>query len=295
MSQNKHAFLIVAHNNFSVLERLLMLLDDERNDLFVHVDAKVQNFDESRFQKLIKNAELIFLKKRIKVKWAHVTVAKAELRLMEAAASKRSYDYYHLVSGADLPLLTPDAFHAFFAQHQGEEFISILPDNLSLPHRVELITVLAANPLPQNWWQRKSNKIMFKCLTLQRKLGLKPMSYFLPEIKRGSQWASLTDDCVRYIINRMKKELKWYQWSSCADEHYKQTCIYHSPFLEKVSKHESMRCIDWERNNGRSPYTYRLEDFDTIIKSQKAFARKFDETVDFDIVEKICEHLNTQL
>lgn len=28
----KHAYLIIAHNNWKILERLLILLDDNRND-----------------------------------------------------------------------------------------------------------------------------------------------------------------------------------------------------------------------------------------------------------------------
>lgn len=31
---NKHAYLIIAHNDFYILEKLLMLLDDERNDIY---------------------------------------------------------------------------------------------------------------------------------------------------------------------------------------------------------------------------------------------------------------------
>ena len=47
----KHAYLILAHNNFYCLERLLKLLDDERNDIFLHVDKKVKNFDSDEIYK----------------------------------------------------------------------------------------------------------------------------------------------------------------------------------------------------------------------------------------------------
>ena len=38
-----HAYLIIAHHHFNQLKLLLTLLDDERNDLFVHIDEKVKN------------------------------------------------------------------------------------------------------------------------------------------------------------------------------------------------------------------------------------------------------------
>ena len=42
---DKHAYLIMAHNNFGILEKLLMLLDDQRNDIYIHIDKKVKDFD----------------------------------------------------------------------------------------------------------------------------------------------------------------------------------------------------------------------------------------------------------
>ena len=35
----------MAHNNFYILEKLLHLLDDPRNDIYVHIDKKVSEFD----------------------------------------------------------------------------------------------------------------------------------------------------------------------------------------------------------------------------------------------------------
>lgn len=37
---NKHAYLIVAHNNWTILDILLKVLDDTRNDVFLVLDNK---------------------------------------------------------------------------------------------------------------------------------------------------------------------------------------------------------------------------------------------------------------
>ena len=34
----KHAFLILAHTEFALLQRLVNCLDDGRNDIFIHFD-----------------------------------------------------------------------------------------------------------------------------------------------------------------------------------------------------------------------------------------------------------------
>lgn len=36
----KHAFLIIAHNEYPILEVLLSMLDDERNDIYLHIDKR---------------------------------------------------------------------------------------------------------------------------------------------------------------------------------------------------------------------------------------------------------------
>lgn len=36
----KHAFLVMAHKDDEVLHTLMRILDDERNDIFIHMDAK---------------------------------------------------------------------------------------------------------------------------------------------------------------------------------------------------------------------------------------------------------------
>ena len=48
----KHAYLIMAHNDFQILIEILKELDHERNDIFLHIDKKTLEFPEQK----IKNA-----------------------------------------------------------------------------------------------------------------------------------------------------------------------------------------------------------------------------------------------
>ena len=34
-----HAYLIIAHDQFDLLESLLKCIDDERNDIYIHIDS----------------------------------------------------------------------------------------------------------------------------------------------------------------------------------------------------------------------------------------------------------------
>lgn len=37
---DKHAYCIMAHHNWNQLQLLVDLIDDERNDIFLHIDKK---------------------------------------------------------------------------------------------------------------------------------------------------------------------------------------------------------------------------------------------------------------
>ena len=58
--------------------------------------------------------------------------------------------------------------------------------------------------------------------------------------------------------------------------------IYHKKF--DGSYQAIMRKIDWERGN---PYVWHEKDYDELINSEYLFARKFDENVDKNIIDKI--------
>ena len=46
MNNNRHAYLIMAHNEWELLNTLLSLIDDSRNDIFLHIDKKVKKMPE---------------------------------------------------------------------------------------------------------------------------------------------------------------------------------------------------------------------------------------------------------
>ena len=49
----RHAYLIMAHNHFDFLKELLGCLDDNRNDIYLHIDKKAGSFDPNQFTKVL--------------------------------------------------------------------------------------------------------------------------------------------------------------------------------------------------------------------------------------------------
>ena len=86
---DKHAYLIIAHNEFSVLKILLGMLDYKKNDIYLHVDIKAGDIDKSEFLKCVKKSTLIFIEPRIDVQWGNFSQIECEYKLLEAATKKK--------------------------------------------------------------------------------------------------------------------------------------------------------------------------------------------------------------
>lgn len=57
-STTRHAYLLVTHQYTFVLETLIRMIDDKRNDIYVHIDKKVCESYEDRIRGLVKNAKV---------------------------------------------------------------------------------------------------------------------------------------------------------------------------------------------------------------------------------------------
>ena len=64
----KHAYLIIAHNNFYILKKLIALIDDERNDIYIHVDKKTKNFKKDDFINICKKSQILNCKMKLELR-----------------------------------------------------------------------------------------------------------------------------------------------------------------------------------------------------------------------------------
>ena len=90
----RHAYLIIAHNEPEILRILLSLLDDERNDVYLHIDKKA-SFDFTNLKAV--KSRLYILPVHIDARWGDFSLVEIELLLLKEAYSNGSYSYYHLL------------------------------------------------------------------------------------------------------------------------------------------------------------------------------------------------------
>ncbi len=288
----KHAYLIMAHTDFKLLEVLISMLDDPRNDIYIHIDKKIPT---NNFKVSPKYSHIYILKNRIPVYWGHFSQIKAEMLLFETAFKKQFYSYYHLLSGADLPIKTQDYIHHFFSKNTGKEFVGFWNDcDLEANSRVSYFH-------PFMKYERNYNDFIQIILSRIRKLGIIFQNKLNlhrknKEIywKKGPNWVSITQDFCEYLISNKDWINKRFKYTQNADEVFIQSLIWNSPFKERVYNIKDvddgcMREIDWERGSNTSPYVWRISDFQHLVKSNKLFARKFSNKIDKEIIFKISE------
>lgn len=304
-SVGKHAYLIMVHTQFQQVAKLVRLIDDSENDIYLHIDKKVQNAYEifqQEIKPIVKKSNIYFVLQH-KVNWGGYSQIETEIELLKTAAEKK-YDYYHLLSGADLPLKTQREVHEFFEKNKGKEFVQL--------GTKEYIREVRERFQYYWFWQEYLGngkgvlknilcKIRYGIVLIQKFIGVDRIKNFSNNLEyaAGANWFSITHGLVEYILTKQKIIDKLFRYSLCCDEIFIQTMILNSEFKKNIyhkkfdgSYQAIMRKIDWERGN---PYVWNEKDYDELINSEYLFARKFDENVDKNIIDKIYGKLVNEL
>lgn len=287
---SKHAYMIMCHDKLEQLKVLVSLLDDERNDIYIHMDRKTQFSNLDAVSSCVKKAKINWVK-RENVNWGGFSQIKAEYNLLNEA-TKTKHMYYHLISGVDLPIKSQNEIHDFFDANGGMEYIS-----------VEKCSNTDFNIFPRigqfHFFQEKigrnSNKGMkvrlagrleLISIKIQNILGI-DRTKKLPSIYKGAQWFSITHNMALYLLSREKDIERWFKYGIGVDELFVQTIAMQSPYKNKI-ENDNKRFIDWNRGQ---PYTWKSENYEEIINSKKLFARKFSIDEDPKIIEMIKKHV----
>lgn len=278
----KHAYLIMAHTDCSLLSKLLTALDDERNDIYIHLDKKASFSPSDIYMPRYSNCTYI---ERMNVTWGGDSQIKCEIALLKAA-TKHKYAYYHLISGQDLPLKSQTDIHEFFKQNSGKNYIKIDSRAMTSGYALERIREYH---LFQNFIGRKEGhfigllrRVDNMFLTFQKAFKINRLKNCPKKIYKGTNWFSITD-AMAHIILSEEHFIRKYCCSICADEIFLQTVAMNSDLASTIVD-EDLRYIDWERGN---PYTFCNADYNALTSTAKLFARKFSDDADSEITSKI--------
>lgn len=302
----KHAWMIMAHNNFASLKKLVLFLDEECNDIYLHIDKK----SRKAFKQFLahekmepKRAGMHFVEPGIDIEWGGHSQIQCELLLLEKAVAGGTHAYYHLLSGNDMPIKPFAHIKNFFEETSGFEFVSFQKTD----YRSELQYKIGVYHYFQNiigrkrrFYARVLRRLEKLSITCQKKLGVdrNARAGFIDvncvgDYKKGNNWFSITEPLAQYVLSQKEQIMKRFRYTECADEIFLQTLVWHSEWKSRLyqGQRTCLRYIDWTRG---IPYTFLKSDFDELMKEAPCdalFARKFDEKTDNEIIDMIYEVL----
>ena len=293
----RHAFLITAHSKKEQLKNLLSLLDDPAHDIYLHIDQKARDFTEQELSACAPHSR-VFFAPRQDARWGSEVFIDVIVSLVSMAC-REEHAFYHLLSGVDLPLRPLDEVRAYFEAHAGEEFVSFERETAK-PQVIE-------GRIGHYCWQKPVQPFLRKLdrhlspvfARMQKLVGINRIKHAPVSFQKGGVWFSITHALAQYIAQTMPQYRAYYRFSSCADEIWLQTLVANSPFMEKRAYMgwddelaATMRYVDWT-GGGASPRTLTSADYDMLIGSGMLFARKFDDAVDADIIQRISDHVRS--
>lgn len=230
----KVCYLILAHNNFIHLKRLINALNDEyASSFYIHIDKKVKT------KPIYSDSRIKIIPESFSIHWGDFNMVKATLALLGNAINNREKaDYYILLSGVDYPVRPKEYLQNLLSE--GKEYIDIAP--MPVPDKpMDRFNYYYFDYDRRNL-KHYNPKFLFevflKKLQIKRKI---PFNLYV-----GTQWFCLTHDCVQYILKTVKEDKRYIDFFShtlIPDEAFFQTIIGNSPFADRTAT--SLVYTDW--------------------------------------------------
>lgn len=268
----RHAIMVIGSgNDASVLQKTIEYLDDKDIDFYIHWDKKFKR------PKLKSSQSKIFFINSRKVNWGSDSLVFVEHDLLrEVFNNNRQYDYVHLISSSDIPLMTKKFFKNFFTR---DLYLGFSPTDQTVYKRLSYY-------YPTNFVDARSlhGKVIVKLFKIINHLfKVDRLSGKNITINKGCQWFSIKYSYIKEILQF--PDIDIFKNTFASDELYLQTVL--DKYKTSESKDDckmAARYIDWNRG---TPYVFGKDDIAELsrkVNTTFAFARKvFDPT----IVDKI--------
>lgn len=274
----KHALLITAYKDFAGLETLVNQFNDSFT-IYIHIDKR-SKINSNILQRISEKKNVKHLAKTYAIKWGGLNHLKAYLFLSKKALKNKENKYFHLITGQDFPVKS-NAFFNDLLFNKNEHEINYL-EYFPMPATIWWKDGGMGRLTYYNFYNRFNAKTPWgeKCLktikTLQVNLKIKRPINIKEKLYGGSTYWTLSRNILQYVIDFTANNpsfFKRFKYTFCAEEIYFQTVIMNSTHAKNITN-DNLRFIDWEKSEDGSPAFLETTNYDSIINSNKLFARK---------------------
>lgn len=272
------AVLILAHKDVEQVIELTSRLSKSFK-VYIHFDRKTVITDNQK-EKLDTDSTVLISK--YDVKWGSYSIVKATIDLMKIALQNEDNTYFHLISGQDWPLKSPQQIYDFF-ENSNQIFMNYWPA-ISMKKTGE----------PEIWWtkyyfnydqiNRRTtfgkvyHRLLLLIQTILRVNKLKKYDLNDSYIYAGQEWVDIPRDALEYAIDYYENhpELeKIFSTSFCSDEMWLQTILCNSEYKERINK-DIHHYIEMVEKHGSRPAILDEDDYSKIKSGDYWWGRKFE-------------------
>lgn len=270
------AYFILVHRFPEQFKRLFKAIYHPENCYLIHLDKKTDAAIYKDIEIFLSNFPRTYILESENVVWGGYSMVQAELNGMKYLLNLNvSWDFFINLSGQDYPLKSQKIIRAYLTKNKGNNFIKIA-DQLSI--RPETMNRI------ENFFAESENGFTG---TPYKRAFLKDV---IPYI--GGQWMILTKESCKFICNsgEAKKFEDYYLNTLIADESFFQTVLMNTSF-NGILINDDKRAIIWIADGDIKlrPKTFTENDIEFLLEGDNLFARKFDDTIDSNVIDNI-EH-----
>lgn len=272
----KICYLILVHNKFDQAARMIGRLAGPHVSFVLHIDKNVAADAVEAFQARLYSFGKVAYARRERARWGSYQQALAIMRCVEAAVDEHpGFDRCVLLSGQDYPIASHERVCQFFEAHREAEFIESFALDLSY----------VSGPGWTPYYRFRRYHVWFG----NRRFVVPGLRKGMPAIPlyHGSTWWALSSGAMHYLASEFRTNhvMRHYlEAGFLVDEVYVPTLMMNSPFASQVTGHNTTY-FEFTGTSGPHPKTFVAADFDTLSRSAKLFARKFDAGVDAEILD----------
>jgi hypothetical protein len=269
-------YLIRAHTAPEQLARLVGRLNEGDVRFYVHVNQLTDDETFAAMQAGLAGRENVVWVPRVKCYWGGFSLLRATLVGIESIlASGDLPDHAVLLSGQDYPLRPPTEIERYFAARNGRNLLN----HFRLPAPEWAGEGGGLNRLRYPHFERARYKTRLLRLPAPRRLpeGLEPYG--------GMAFWALTGETLAWLMRFLGERpevLRFFRRTKMPDELFFQTVLLSS--LAETVDNELLHYLDWSSGSAH-PATLTVADLPKLRASGRLFARKFDASVDSEILD----------
>lgn len=318
-----NVYMIMCHKNSKQVLRLAYRCISNKSDVIIHPDINMSNQDYEELAQACKNIDGLYLTdKRLHGELDTRSLVDIAMEMIKKAKQvednqNKEYKYYSLLSGQDYILKHIDEINLQLGLSYPKPFIDCTPYSANnwLYHKFKANNAVYSF---KKWINKKFKKRgtivrrIFNLLNLIFSRVVERLSFNdynklrknNVDLYGGSAWWILPDLAINYIFDEYKNNTMVVDLllkTLTPEESFFQIMTKRSPVSELVQVNPpdmvAQNCKTWAyfSDEGKPfkghPYIFTVDEYEKLINNHFWFARKFDTTVDEEILNMLDKNI----